>query len=316
MVEPLFFIILTAFILDLVFGDPESLPHPIIWMGNAIAKLEPWFRDFFSNLVTAGIVFAGLLIVSTWLIAFLVVKAAGALHPALGILVQTVLAFYCFSSKSLKEAAMAVYKALKNQDVMGARIKVGYIVGRQTDQLEVPAITRATIETVAENFVDGFLSPLFFAVIGGAPLAMAYKMTNTLDSMVGYKNDRYIEFGKGSARIDDAANFIPARLSVLCISLAGMLFSRPAGIDAFKTALKEGRHHKSPNAGFPEAAFAGALKIRLGGPSVYHGKRVEKPFLGSRYADPEPDQIKQACDLMILACLVATLMACLVLWWI
>jgi adenosylcobinamide-phosphate synthase len=187
------------------------------------------------------------------------------------------------------------------------------IVGRQTDTLDERGVTRACVETVAENFVDGFLSPLFFAVIGGVPLAIAYKMVNTLDSMVGYKNETYFYFGRASARTDDVANFIPARLSVLIISLGAALFSFNQGILAFKTGFSQGDLHKSPNAGYPEAAFSGALWVRLGGPSTYHGTRVEKPIIGRSFNDPEKGKIKQACDLMMLASFLATLVACAIL---
>ncbi len=199
-------------------------------------------------------------------------------------------------------------------DIKKARKKVSMIVGRQTQKLDEAAITRATVETVAENFVDGFLSPLFFAMVGGAPLALAYKMVNTLDSMVGYKNETYIFFGRASARIDDAANFIPARISVLIISLSAFIFSIKKSILAFKTGFHQGSLHKSPNAGYPEAAFSGALKIRLGGPSFYHGAIVEKPFIGKSFKDPGKEKIKQACDLMMFSSFLATLLACCVLF--
>ncbi len=312
--DHLWLILLAAFILDYLFNDPDGLPHPIVYMGNAISFFEKPFRKMSSNLVWSGIVFAGFLIASTWMISFFLVKFAMAIHPVFGLLVQTVLLFFCFSSKSLEKAALHVYQALKQKDLPHARKRVGYIVGRQTDELDEPAITRATIETVAENFVDGFLSPLFFALIGGAPLALAYKMVNTLDSMVGYKNDTYLLFGRGAARIDDVANYIPARLSVTIISMAARFISSAQAVSAFKTGVSEGRQHKSPNAGFPEAAFAGALRIRLGGPSTYHGAVVEKPFIGKIYDDPKPFMIKQACDLMMLSSLCGIVLACLVLF--
>ena len=164
-------------------------------------------------------------------------------------------------------------------------------------------ISRATVETVGENLVDGVISPLFYAAIGGAPLAMAYKMINTLDSMIGYKNDKYRDFGKLAARIDDVANFIPARLSIPVISLAAQIIDRK-GVRTFQTALSEGANHTSPNAGYSEAAFAGALGIRLGGPNYYHGRIVSKPFLGIPFTQINSNHNKKACDLMLLSTLI------------
>ena len=313
MIEIHWYTIVAAFLLDFFLGDPARLPHPIVYMGRAISYFEPWFRKKIPHLLVSGGIFALSLILFTWVTGTAVIKTAFLLHPMVGECVQIILLFFCFSSKSLKQAAMAVNDALKKEDIIRARKAVGMIVGRQTESLDKPAITRATIETVAENFVDGFLSPLFFACIGGVPAALAYKMINTLDSMVGYRNPTYLYFGRVAARIDDGANFIPARLSVIVISLAMAVFSKPNSIQALKTGFSQGRRHKSPNAGFPEAAFAGGLAIRLGGPSIYHGRVVEKPFLGDRFNDPEPFKISQACDLMLLACFFATVLAGLIL---
>jgi adenosylcobinamide-phosphate synthase len=173
-------------------------------------------------------------------------------------------------------------------------------VGREVKDLSEDGVARAAVETVAENLVDGVISPLFFAAIGGAPLALAYKMINTLDSMVGYKNETYRLFGKTAARIDDVANFLPARLSVPVIALVAHLLAGRGKI-AFKTAVREGRQHTSPNAGFSEAAFAGALGVRLGGPNFYHGKRVEKPYIGKVFDSAHKHHIKSACELMMLS---------------
>lgn len=307
-------VLLAAFVLDFILGDPNMLPHPVIYMGKAIDFFERRFRSFIRPLVVSGAFFAGFLILSTWLISFLIVKVSIGIHPVLGVLVQTILLFFCFSSTSLERAADRVFKALDEQDIEKARKKVGMIVGRQTQNLDEAAVTRATVETVAENFVDGFLSPLFFAMIGGVPLAMAYKMINTLDSMVGYRNEHYLFFGRASARIDDVANFIPARLSVLIISIGAGLVSIERGLAAFKTGFFQGSRHKSPNAGYPEAAFSGALGVRLGGPSVYHGTRVEKPYIGTGFRDPEKGNIQQACDLMMFGSFIATLISCFILF--
>ena len=307
-------ILAAAFILDLLAGDPRWLPHPIIWMGRAISFFEPECRKRFDSPFRAGLFFALILIAATFGLTWAVVFIAGRIHPVAAAMVQAILIFYSFSTQSLYKAAMDVLKPLAQGDLAQARIKVGYIVGRQTKDLDEAGITRAACETVAENFVDGFLSPLCFALVLGAPGAMMYKMINTLDSMVGYQNDTYILFGRAAARIDDGANYIPARLSVVIIStaMAGLSFSR--GRRAFLTAITQGRNHKSPNAGFPEAAFAGALGVRFGGPNVYHGKLVDKPYIGGAFNDPTAAHIEKACDLMMLSALVSVVLACLLTW--
>jgi adenosylcobinamide-phosphate synthase len=310
MAEIFWYIVPAAYVMDVLFGDPRWLPHPVVWMGRAICFFEPLFRRLISNLLWSGALFAVFLIGSAWAVATALVALAGKVHPAASIILQVVLLFFCFSSRSLETAAMEVFKALKENNLVKARQKVGMIVGRSTDNLDEAGVTRAAVETVAENFVDGFLSPLFFALIGGAPLAIAYKMVNTLDSMVGYQNDRYILFGRAAARIDDAANFIPARLSVAILFLSALLISPARAKSAWQTGIKEGRCHKSPNAGFPEAAFAGALRIRLGGPNIYHGTRVEKPYIGARFFDPGKEKIRQACDLMTAGSFIAVCISC------
>ncbi len=279
-------------------------------MGRSIDFFEKWFRKKITHLLISGFLFAGFLIIATWLISFMMIKLSMLIHPFFGSVIEIILLFFCFSSTSLEKAALKVFYALKAGNIDDARNKLSMIVGRQTQNLDKKAMTRATVETVAENFVDGFLSPLFFAMIGGVPLALAYKMINTLDSMVGYKNDKYTLFGRASARIDDIANFIPARISVLIIALSTALLSLKKSVLSFKIGFFQGSFHKSPNAGYPEAAFAGALEIRLGGPSFYHGSLVDKPYIGKDFQDPEPNKIKQACDLMLLASFLAALISC------
>ncbi len=292
------------------------LPHTIIWMGNAISFFEKKFRQWISAPFRSGLVFALFLISGVWALSALAVYLAYHVHPLAGAGIQTIMLFYCFSVRSLSKAAMDVAGPLMAGDLPRARTMVGYIVGRETGTLDSPGITRATVETVAENFVDGFLSPLFFALVFGAPGAMAYKMINTLDSMVGYKNDTYILFGRAAARMDDIANFIPARLSVPVIALAAALICPARGKRAVATALSQGRNHKSPNAGYPEASFAGALAVRMGGPNIYHGQMVEKPYIGGGFNDPAPSKIQQASELMIMSALVAVIGAAFILWMI
>lgn len=289
-----------AFVLDLILGDPRWLPHPVRWMGKAVTVCEPFFRRISSRLFIAGALYAVFLILSTWLLASLAVETLGWIHPLLRAGIEIVLVFFCLSARSLAQAAMEIHTCLVQKNVDLARQKVALIVGRNVSNYGETGIARATVETVAENLVDGVTAPLFFAAIGGAPLALTYKMINTLDSMVGYKNKTYRDFGKASARIDDLFNFIPARLSVPIISLASG-FLAGMGRRSFQTAVEEGAHHSSPNAGYAEAAFAGALGVKLNGPNFYHGQLVDKPYIGIRFGDTTPAHIKQACDLMLLA---------------
>ncbi|MGB5747446.1 MAG: adenosylcobinamide-phosphate synthase CbiB [Desulfobacterales bacterium] len=298
-----------AFALDIMLGDPRYLPHPVRWMGKAIEKLEPPFRSFSFNLSFAGALYAAVLILGTWLLTFLVLTAAHRMHPFFETLLDIVLIYYCISIRSLNDAAMEVKQCLQQKKVQTAREKVAMIVGRDIDKYKEDGLARATVETVAENLVDGVIAPLFFAAIGGAPLALAYKMTNTLDSMVGYKNPTYQQFGKASARIDDIFNYIPARLSVPLIALAAQILAG-CGERSLKTAICEGAAHASPNAGYPEAAFAGALALRLNGPNYYNGKLVDKPYIGVRFGKTSTEHIKKACDIMMLSSLLWLLVVC------
>lgn len=294
------YILPAAFVLDFVLGDPHCLFHPVRWMGKAIETMEPRFRNLQTSLSISGVLFAVCLILCTWGLTFILTALAQIIHPLLKSGIEIVLVYYCISARSLQKAAMDVGQSLMQKRLAEARKKVAFIVGRDVEKLTETGVARAAVETVGENLVDGVISPLFFAAIGGAPLAMAYKMINTLDSMVGYKNEKYKDFGKAAARIDDMANFIPARLSVPVIAFAARLLAR-RGSYAMKTAVKEGSNHSSPNAGYPEAAFAGALGVKLGGPNEYFGKQVIKPYIGTKFGDVMIEHIKKACDLMLLS---------------
>ncbi len=294
------FILPAAFMLDAILGDPRWLPHPVRWMGIAIAVCEPIFRRMTDRQTLAGGLYAGFLICGTWLLSHLTIKVSYQIHPLLRFGIETILIFYCLSARSLADAAREIHKCLADAKIDLARQKVSLIVGRDVTQYDSAGIARATVETVAENLVDGVTAPLFFAAIGGAPLALTYKMINTLDSMVGYKNDVYHRFGKASARIDDICNYVPARLTVPIISLAGGILAG-RWIQSFQTAVIEGANHTSPNAGFAEAAFAGVLKVKLNGPNYYHGKLVEKPYIGIHFGPARPEHIIKAADLMVLS---------------
>jgi adenosylcobinamide-phosphate synthase len=300
--EPLGHIVIlpAAFVLDLLIGDPRALPHPVRWMGSAISATENAFRSLTSNRILGGLVFAVALILAVWLAAWGLVRTADAIHPLCGIAMQAVLIATAVSARSLWDAAGSVWKALDRGQLEQARQRVATIVGRDTARLEQSGVCRATVESVAENFVDGVVSPLFYAAIGGAPLALAYKMVNTLDSMVGYRTQRYLLFGRASARIDDAANYLPARLAVPVIAAAAQWLFKSGG-SVLRMAVREGRHHSSPNSGLPEAAFSGALHVRLGGADTYRGVLVDKPVIGAVNPPPDPVHIPRACNLLLLS---------------
>ena len=296
------YILPSAFMVDLILGDPRYLPHPVRWMGKTIEVAEPRFRKIPGDPIIAGSLFAVGLITGTWLLIYFLLVAVNSIHPMLKNAFEIILIYYCISAGSLEEAALEIKHSLKNKDITGAREKVALVVGRDVTNYRETDIAQATVETVAENLVDGVISPLFFAAIGGAPLAMAYKMVNTLDSMVGYKNEKYLNFGQTAARIDDVLNYIPTRLAVPIISLATHILSGK-GTRSLKTAIREGANHASPNAGYPEAAFAGALSVKLNGPNFYNGKLVDKPFIGVRFGNTSTGHIKKACDIMMLSSL-------------
>jgi adenosylcobinamide-phosphate synthase len=301
-------VIAAAFALDLILGDPLSWPHPVRWMGRAVTVLEPILRRWIRRSFVAGLMLVGILVPTTWALGFGAILTAGHLSAVLARAVQVAILWTCLSTRALYTAAMAVQRALVRQDLGAAREAAEMIVGRETGHLDAEGVSRAAVETVAENLVDGVVAPLFFALLGGAPLALAYKMVNTLDSMVGYRSPRYLEFGRAAARLDDIANFLPARLSVFLIAVPAAIFFR-RGRAAWRTTRRDGRRHLSPNAGWPEAAFAGALGVRLGGPNRYHGQMVNKPYIGAEHRPVQVTDIARACDLMLASALFTAVLA-------
>jgi adenosylcobinamide-phosphate synthase len=297
----------TAFAMDLLFGDPRGLPHPIRWMGTAIAHCEPIFRRRFTPPERAGTFFAIFLISATLVMATATIWLARWSHALVGWLLEVILIYYCLSARALLQAGWDVIHALASGGVTAGRLMVAHIVGRDVSRLDKTGVSRAALESVAENMVDGVIAPLFWAALGGAPWALAYKMINTLDSMVGYKNERYLMFGRAAAHIDDAANWLPARLAIPLTAIGAWL----TGFDArraWRTGRQEGRLHASPNAGLAEAAFAGALGVRLGGPNVYDGQVVDKPWIGAALNDVQPADIARAGVLMLTTAILAMLL--------
>jgi len=273
-------VLLIAFLLDQLLGDPRHWPHPVVGIGNVIGFLErrvnlgaPETRR------RSGILLTLLVVGGTYLLTWAIVWGANALHPFLGLGVSAYFIFTSLAGKSLLDAGESVLVPLKHGDLSEARLRLSWLVSRDTDELTEGEIVRGTIETLAENFVDGILSPLFYAALGGAPLAMAFKAISTLDSMVGYRNDRYEEFGWFSARTDDWANYIPARLSVLLLLLAGWLRNMPVR-QAYQIWKRDASGHPSPNGGNPESVVAGLLGVRLGGINSYHGQPHHRAEMG------------------------------------
>ncbi|MCG8541415.1 MAG: adenosylcobinamide-phosphate synthase CbiB [Clostridia bacterium] len=292
--------IFIGYFLDLVFGDPYWMPHPIRFIGKAISKLEGLLRGYFNRDRKArlgGVVLAVVIITGTYFIASAILSIAKVYNPYLSKALQTFMVFQILATKSLAKESQKVYYPLKENNLSQARKFVSYIVGRDTQDLQKDGITRATVETIAENISDGIIAPLFYIFIGGAPLGMAYKAVNTLDSMVGYKNDKYRDFGWASAKIDDIANFIPARLTAILIILSTIFLGYNTK-NSLNILIRDRKNHSSPNAGYPEAAVAGALNIQLGGTSTYFGKPVYKPTIGEKIRDIEVKDINRTIRIM------------------
>jgi adenosylcobinamide-phosphate synthase len=300
------FELVSAFLLDLILGDPPGFPHPVRWMGRLIVFFERGLRHWASAPQAERVAGVFLAIGITGIVygaSAGIVWIAGRLHPLLGSLVTIYLAYTTFAIKSLRDAAMDVMDSLHSGDLPRARAKLESLVGRETADLNEAGVIRATVESVAENSSDGVVAPLFFMALGGVPAAMAYKAINTLDSMVGYKTPRYLNLGWASARLDDIANFLPARLTGLLISIMAGIFYGTIG-RPIRVMFRDGNKHESPNSGYPEAAMAGALGIQLGGPVAHPDKEGTRLFMGDPLHEPGPDHIRRATSLMIGTSLV------------
>jgi adenosylcobinamide-phosphate synthase len=271
--------ILSAFALDLLLGDPRWLPHPVKLIGRFALSLEAPLRKAISNARAAGIIAAGLVVGLSGLITFLILQGAARLHPIAGDAAAILILYTAFATRDLLRHSQQVYRALQNGDLPEARRRVAWLVGRDTDRLDEQGVSRAAVESVAENLVDGVTAPIFFAVLGGPIAAMMYKAASTLDSTFGYKDERYLFFGWASARMDDVANFLPARLTLPVVALAAAILGRHP-IQALRIGLRDGGKHPSPNAGLAEATVAGALGVQLGGLNYYDGEPYEGALLG------------------------------------
>ena len=298
--------IYTGYALDLIIGDPYSFPHPVRYIGKLISIVEKQIRKITSSdkgLKIAGFFLWFIVVGATFGITTLVLQLFK-FNKLAYFIVNTILIYTTLATKCLKDESSKIYKVLKTGDLEKSRIQLSYIVGRDTTNLNEKEIVRATVETVAENTDDGIIAPLFYGFIGGAPLAMAYKAVNTLDSTVGYKNDKYYYLGFASAKIDDIANYIPARLGVILLSL-GSLFAGFNFKDALKIGIRDRKNHKSPNCAFSEGAVAGALGIQLGGTNVYFGKEVYKPTIGDKTREIEIEDIVRTNKIMYSSSIIS-----------
>ena len=305
--------LLLGFCLDLLLGDPPRAPHPVRVIGALIAALEKGLRKLFPKSpggeLAGGIVLVILVLAISTAAAWAVLWLCGLVSVWLSLAVQTLLSYQLLATRSLRDESTKVYRALRDGTLEEARKAVSMIVGRDTERLDEAGVAKAAVETVAENASDGVIAPLLFLAIGGAPLGVLYKSINTMDSMVGYKNDRYLYFGRAAARLDDLVNLIPARLAGVLMCLA----ARPAGFDgknAWKIFLRDRKQHKSPNSAHTEAAAAGALDIQLAGSNYYFGKLVEKPTIGDPLRPVEPADILRCNRLMYATAFLAMVLFC------
>ena len=305
--------VLGGFVLDALFGDPAWLPHPVVYMGKAISKLEKCLRPRLPKTpqgeLLGGAIVAFCLPVGTFLLTGLVCWGAARLHPLLGLAVQMFWCGQALAARGLVQESTNVYKELKKPDLPGARKAVSRIVGRDTAELTAEGVTKAAVETVAENASDGVIAPLLYMLIGGAPLALTYKAINTMDSMLGYKNEKYLYFGRVPAKLDDVANYIPSRLAgLLWVAAAALTGNSARG--AWKIWRRDRRRHASPNSAQTESACAGALGVQLAGPAYYFGQYYPKLTIGDALRPIEPEDILRANRMMYVASSFALAWGC------
>jgi adenosylcobinamide-phosphate synthase len=306
-------LLLIAVGLDLLFGDPRFLHHPVVYIGRLINFLETGLRGTLNNRYLAGILLCVTVLVVSGGVTAVLLWLSGEIHPLLQSAMAIYLAFTTLALRQLHKESREVVAFVKVGDLDNARRSLSLIVGRETAHLKEEEILCACIETVAENTSDGVIAPLFYLFLGGPVLAMLYKATNTLDSMVGYRDDHFREMGRASARFDDLLNLIPARLTGLLMAVAAI----PIGLNgwsALKVMLRDARKTSSPNSGFPESAAAGALGIQLGGPAVYFGEKVDKPTLGDPDRPITVASYRSMIQLMYASSFLALFIGAILLW--
>ncbi|MCG2677325.1 adenosylcobinamide-phosphate synthase CbiB [bacterium] len=306
------FLLISCYIADLIFADPKWFPHPVRGIGRLISFMDNRLRGTngkWKERIKGAILVFVVVGISTCL-AYLFIELSKGLSPFLGNLAWVYLGYCSLSIKDLQVKAKAIARALKKNSLARARKELSKIVGRDTGQLSKEGVTTAAIESIAENTNDGIIAPLIYLILGGPVLAFAYKSINTIDSMIGYKNERYLHFGWFAARLDDIVNFIPARICGFLIAVSSL----PAMTRSFKIMFRDGRKHPSPNSGVSIAAMAGALGIRLGGPSAYHGKLVEKPYLGEKKRPIHTAFINEALNISLLSSALTVFIGTLLKW--
>ena len=290
-----------GFLLDIIIGDPNNPLHPVRGMGYIAKKFETIFRNIFKNyLKFAGLITWFFTVILTFVITFEIVTISKRFNIYLGIIAEGILIYFCISSKGLVVEGYKVIKLLIKDDLEGARRQLSFIVGRDTESLNKEGIIKAVVETIAENMADGVIAPLFYAGIFGAPLAFAYKAVNTLDSMFGYKNDKYIDFGYFPAKLDDVFNYIPARITGIIIVISAFILKYDYR-NSFKIYKRDRYNHTSPNSAHPEAAMAGALGVQLGGANYYFGKLVEKPTIGDKLKVIDAQDVNKTAKVLYLS---------------
>ena len=313
--------LLLGVILDLIIGDPYKLPHPIRLIGGLIGKLDHLFMDKRidneRNKNTErllGLILVLIVISLTALVTSIVLIGAYLVNPILGMVIEAILSFYILAAKSLKVESMKVYYALKNKSINEARYAVSMIVGRDTDSLDKEGIIRAAVETVAENTSDGVIAPLIYLSFGGPIVGLVYKAINTMDSMIGYHNERFENFGMTAAKLDDIVNYIPSRISAILMILASFLPSKDYdGKNALKIFKRDRYNHKSPNSAQTESVCAGALGVRLAGDASYFGQIVKKPYIGDANRNIRVSDIERANRLMLITEGLCLLIAVIIL---
>lgn len=298
-------LIIASYIADLIFGDPQWFTHPVRMMGKLICFFERMLNDGAHTGIQRlwGAVTAVSVIGISGICAYAIIELAMKLHPVVGTLAWVILAYTTLATKDLVVHAQAVRRMLVINDIEKARRKLSLIVGRDTQELSEEGVIRTTIETVAESTTDGIIAPLLYLFLGGPVLAVMFKAINTLDSMIGHKDERYLYFGWCAARIDDIANFIPARIAGLLIPIAA-LFSGKDSLQSFRIMLRDGKKQDSPNSAISEAAMAGALGVRLGGTCSYSGRIVEHPYLGEQRRPMSVSFIKEAITISVVTSLL------------
>lgn len=307
--------VLCGYLLDLLFGDPHCLPHPVQLMGWCISKGEKLLRSVFPKTPKAELWAGSVLAVCMFLLGFFVplgiLYAAGLIHPAVRFGLEVLFCYQIPATKSLRTESMRVYFPLKKGDLPQARHYLSWIVGRDTQNLDGEHVAKAAVETVAENTSDGIVAPLFYLAIGGAPMGFLYKAINTMDSMIGYKNETYLYFGRAAAKLDDVMNYIPARLTAWFM-IAMTSFVGLSRKNAARIYKRDRRNHASPNSAQTESVMAGALEVQLAGNACYFGKLYEKPTIGDPIRPIEAEDIVRANRLLYAASTAALICFCVI----